>query len=69
MSYRYVEVKRFKRGATWPDGQPRICTRCRVEDRARCKRATVTALLQYVGSKYKVPVAYCPEHVPTALAK
>ena len=66
MSYRYVDVKRYKRGASWPDGQPRLCTRCGVEQ-VRRKRAVVVANLKYSGAKTKVPVSYCESHVPDAL--
>lgn len=63
MSYRYINVQRYKRGAKWPDGNPRMCTRCGYE-RKRRKRAVVTAVLKYTGSPYRVPVAYCDDHDP-----
>jgi hypothetical protein len=68
MSYRFIDVKRYKRGAKWPDGKPRYCTRCGAENRRR-KQATVTALMQYLGAKTKVPVGYCDEHTPEGINK
>jgi len=69
MSYSYTHVKRFKRGASWPDGETRLCTTCRNYkkwgDVKRVKRATVTAIMKYSGSKYKLPVSYCADHDPT----
>jgi hypothetical protein len=69
MSYRYMHVKRYKRGASWPDGEARLCTACRNGkkwgDVKRVKRATVTAMLKYAGAKWKVPVSYCDDHDPT----
>lgn len=61
MSYYFTHVKRYKRGATWPNGDTRTCTRCRIE-RRRARQAKVTALLRYRGTKYVVPVGYCDEH-------
>lgn len=61
MSYYFTYVKRYKRGAKWDDGKTRTCTRCRIE-RSRAKQATVTALLNYQGCKYVLPVGYCDEH-------
>ncbi len=68
VSYRFQSAKHYKRGAVWPDGSTRTCTRCRIE-RSRARQAIVTALLAYTGSRYKVPVAYCQEHIPKALKK
>ena len=69
MSYRTINVKRYKRGASWPDGKPRMCTRCSYEkeDAGRRKRAVVIGELQYTGSKFKTPVSYCEDHIPANL--
>lgn len=67
MSYRFTQVKNYKRGATWPSGQPRMCVRCAYENRPRRRQAVTVALLQYVGSKIKVPVSYCDQHIPDEL--
>lgn len=66
MSYIFTHVKYHKRGATWDNGDTRTCTRCRIE-RSRAKQAIVTALMKYAGSQYKLPVAYCQEHLPQGL--
>lgn len=66
MSFSYVNVKRFKRGASWDNGKPRLCTRCGIEQ-VRRKRAVVVANLKYVGAKTKVPVAYCENHIPDGI--
>ena len=63
MSYTFVNVKQFKRGAKWPDGEPRMCVRCGYEG-GRRRRAVVVADLKYTGSKYRLPVAYCDKHIP-----
>ena len=67
MSYHFTHVKRYKRGAAWPDGNSRLCTRCGYEQRQRRRVAIITAFLKYTGSKTKVPVGYCEEHVPGEL--
>ena len=67
MSYYYTHVKRYKRGAKWDDGSARLCTRCGYERRSRKRRAAVTAFLQYSGTRFKVPVGYCEEHMPSQL--
>lgn len=66
MSFRYVNVKRYKRGANWPLGQTRICTRCQIE-RSRGRQAVVVAELRRSGSRFKLPVAYCEHHLPEDL--
>lgn len=72
MPFRYQSVKRYKRGARWPDGETRTCTRCRIEknggQRGRAKAAVVTAEVRKTGSKYVIPVAYCEAHIPEDLA-
>jgi hypothetical protein len=65
MSYRFQNIKRYKRGAYWPDGKPRYCTRCGAEQQTRRNQAYLVAVLQ--DTKYKVPVAYCAIHVPEEL--
>ena len=69
MPFRFQQVKRFKRGATWPDGEPRMCTRCAVEVahelKRRKRRAVVTAVIRH--GKYRVPVGYCAGHVPEGI--
>ena len=62
MSYSFVNVQRFKRGASWPDGTPRMCTRCDL--RTRRSQAVVVAEMKYAGSKFAVPVGYCADHAP-----
>lgn len=69
MSYTFQSVKRYKRGARWPDGRTRTCTRCAAEHRPRRRPATVTALLIRAGSRSKVPVGYCSEHIPDQLTR
>ena len=73
MSYHYQQVKRYKRGAKWPDGEPRMCTRCGAqvahEMKSRRKQAVVTAMMCYAKTKFKLPVAYCDEHIPDQLVK
>lgn len=68
--FRYQSVKRYKRGARWPDGKTRTCTRCRIEKvngtRGRAAQATVTAVL--ITASSQVPVAYCEAHIPEDLA-
>lgn len=66
MSFGYVKVKRYQRGATWSDGSPRMCTRCGVE-RTRRKVAIVTAFLTNDSTRYQLPVGYCPDHLPDEL--
>ncbi len=73
MSYRYQEVKRYKRGAKWPNGEVRMCTRCGAladsDALGRRKQATVTAMMKYGKTQFKLPVAYCDEHIPDQLVK
>lgn len=68
--YSYVLVKWYKRGATWEDGKPRICIRCRIEKR-RGRRAIVTAIRKRrrEGYAFRMPVEYCAEHLPDPLRK
>ena len=63
MSYTFANLKRYKRGASLPNGEPRMCIRCGYIG-GRRKRAVLIADLKYSGSKYKLPVAYCEEHIP-----
>jgi hypothetical protein len=67
-TYYWTQVKTWKRGARWSDGETRTCTRCRADrDRRRSRAATVTATLRQRGSRFKIPVGYCPEHLPAEL--
>ncbi len=59
---RLVNVKRYKRGARWPDGDARMCDRCAAE-RTRRSRATFTAIRLENG--FRMPVAYCVNHEPS----
>ena len=63
MSYAFVNVKTYKRGASWPDGEARMCTQCHYEG-GRRRRAVLVAEMKYSGDKYKLPVAYCDRHIP-----
>ena len=63
----HSQVKHYKRGATWPNGETRACTVCGVEQRPRRRQATVTANQRHKDNHYTVPVGYCPEHVPEDL--
>lgn len=65
-TFKFVNVKRYKRGATWADGSTRLCTRCGTERRRRIQ-ATTVANLTRTGSRFKVPVAYCDKHLPQEL--
>ena len=66
---KFVYVKRFKRGAYWNDGDPRMCVRCAVEvsygRRSQRRQAVVTAIDVTGDSKFNV--GYCDEHVPEEL--
>ena len=73
---RFVQIKRQrKRGAYWEPGVPRMCTRCGVQvslgHQTRRRQAVVTAVLldRTPTRTYKVPVAYCNEHIPEALVE
>jgi len=61
MSYRFTHLKRTKRGSKWPNGEARQCSRCKVE-RRRTRPVVVTGVMVYLGSKTKMPFAYCEEH-------
>ena len=61
----FINIKRFKRGAFWPDGKPRYCTRCGAEQQSRRNQAFLVANIQ--DGKYRVPVAYCATHIPEEL--
>lgn len=67
MSFYWTRVQRYKRGAQWDDGSPRMCTRCGIE-RTRRQQAVMTALLRLEGNRFKVPVGYCNDHVPEEVA-
>jgi len=67
MSFWFENVKEHPDGVTWPNGDPLLCVRCEI-DGLRRKRATVTAYLRNPGTRFKVPVAYCPDHVPAEVA-
>lgn len=62
----FVNVKRFKRGATWSDGTPRYCTRCGADQQSRRRQAYLVANIK--DGSFKVPVAYCATHIPEELA-
>lgn len=62
---KYVNVKSFVRGATWPSGDPRYCTTCAYAGGSRRKQAVVVA--DRKGRKFRLPVAYCEGHVPAEL--
>ena len=61
----FVTIQWFKRGARWPNGEPRMCDRCNVE-RTRSNRATMTAI-EKDGAGFRMPVAYCQPHIPEGL--
>ena len=61
MTYRYINVKHFKRGATYDNGEARMCLRCEING-GRGKRAVVTALKVDDETKRRLPVAYCGDH-------
>lgn len=63
MSYHYINVKHFKRGASWDNGQPRMCIRCRING-SRAHRAIVIAIRVDDETKRRFPVAYCQEDIP-----
>jgi hypothetical protein len=69
VSFRFTNVQHYKRGASWPDGSPRMCIRCGYEGLGRRARATVIATLRKAGSRFKVPVAYCPNHTPEEVSQ
>ena len=58
MSYHFINVKHFKRGATYDNGQSRMCLRC-----GRW-RAVVTAIRIDDETKRRFPVAYCQDDTP-----
>ena len=63
MPFKLIQVKHHKRGATWSNGETRICSRCQIED-VRGRAAIVTAYLVLEGNEsLKVPVSWCKEHV------
>lgn len=68
MSYRYQEVRWYKRQPVWPDGQTITCTRCRYE-KQRSRQVVVMAVIKYAKTKTKLPVAYCNDHLPDQLVK
>ena len=63
MSIRRAKVKVYKRGARWPDGQPRMCTRCGA-DKTRQRRRQATMTAELVDGPYRIPVGYCDQHHP-----
>ncbi len=65
--FRLVGVQRFKRGAYWGPGDARLCVRCGIS-RGRRRQAVVTALLCRPPARYRLPVAYCGDHVPAGVA-
>lgn len=67
MPFSYRKVRRYRRGATWSDGTPRMCTRCGAAGRGRRRQAVVTAVLCHTSSPYQLPVSYCPDDIPQDL--
>jgi hypothetical protein len=71
MSFYFVNIKQLRRGATWPSGDPRMCTSCTVEEahelRRRRNQAVVVADLRHRGTQFRVPVGYCEDHIPETL--
>jgi len=67
MTYRYINVKHFKRGASYNTGKPRMCIRCRSLERHRRKRAVITAIRVDGETKRRFPVEYCQDHIPVEL--
>ena len=65
--FRLVGVQRFKRGAYWGPGDPRMCLRCGIS-RGRRRQAVLTALLTRPPARYRLPVAYCRDHMPDEVA-
>ena len=61
MSYHFINVKHYKRGARWDNGEARMCIRCRVNG-SRGNRAVVTAIRVDDETKRRHPVAYCEDH-------
>jgi len=65
MTFKIQNVKRYKRGATWENGETRTCTRCRADhDIKRAKAAVVVGNLKHTGSRFVTPVGYCEVHIP-----
>ncbi len=67
---RYINIKRQPiRGARWENGSARMCGQCQVDvsyqRRGRARQAVVTATL--LNAKYRLPVAYCHDHIPEQL--
>jgi hypothetical protein len=62
--FRLVEVKRYKRGAHWPEGEPRMCGRCAIEGRTRRRQAVLTAFLVRPPARFRMPVEWCSHHLP-----
>ncbi len=67
MTTHYTHIKRYKRGAHWPTGEPRMCVRCRANGRPRANVAVVTAVSKSDKDSFKMPVGYCQEHIPDEL--
>ena len=66
MSYHYILIKHYKRGASYDTGQPRMCLRCAVNG-GRKNRAIVTAIRIDDTTKRRFPVEYCGDHIPEDL--
>lgn len=69
MNFKFQNVKRFKRGAKWGNGESRMCTRCNSDiEVTRSRQAVVTADLfntrNTASKRIVVPVAYCQEDTP-----
>ncbi len=61
MSYHFILVKHYKRGAVYANGEARMCIRCGVNG-SRKHRAVVTAIRIDDETKRRHPVAYCEDH-------
>lgn len=66
MTYRYINVKVYKRGASYDTGKPRMCIRCAING-GRKKRAVITAIRVDGKTKRRFPVEYCQDHIPVEL--
>ena len=62
-NFKFINVRRYKRGAKHSDGSPWYCVRCGIT-RTRRRQATVTAQLTRRGSRFKLPVGYCDQPIP-----
>ncbi len=61
VSYHFINVKHYKRGVIWDNGEARMCLRCTVNGLSR-QGAVVTAIRVDDKTKHRLPVAYCKRH-------